>query len=156
MHVAALALLMACTEEVETSYVQFNGDDDTVEVQVGVDTVYVTDEDGNEVVEMASTVLTSSTGAVEIGVGWVDPSAGPVGSLHRILVQVSDEYAAEIDRASIRTDSGERGVDEYDLERDSAGEGWWVSELESVGDADEVRTDTITFVLYQEEAETEE
>ncbi len=155
MLVASLALLLACVEDDETSYVQYNGDDDSVEVQVGVDTVYVTDEDGNEVAETASTVLTSSTGAVEIGMGTVDPSAGPIGSVHRVSVEVYEEYASEVDRVTVRTDSGDRGQDEYDLERDSAGEGWWVYELESVGEEGEERTDTLTFLLYQEE-KTEE
>lgn len=149
MLAASLALLLACTESEETEYTQYNGDADQVQVEVGVPTRYVTDAEGNEVVETVSTVLTSSTGAVEIGTGTVDPSAGPVGSLHRVVVQVADEYAGDVDRVAVQTDSGERGQDVYELERDSAGEGWWVYELESVGEADEVRTDTFTFLLYQ-------
>lgn len=146
---ASLALLLACTESEETEYTLYNGEADEVQVEVGVPTRYVADAEGNEVAETVSTVLTSSTGAVEIGTGTVDPSAGPVGSLHRVVVQVADEYAADVDRVTVRTDSGDRGDDVYELERDSAGEGWWVFELESVGEADEVRTDTFTFLLHQ-------
>lgn len=142
-------VLLACTETAVTEYVQYNGDDDTVQVEVGVPTRYVTDAEGNELTETVTTALTSSTGSVEVGVGTVDPSAGPVGTLHRVVVQMQDAYAGDIDRVTVRTDSGDRGQDEYDLERDSAGEGWWVFELESVGEEDEVRTDTFTFRLYQ-------
>ena len=80
MLAASLAFLLACTEDDETSYVQYNGDGDSVEVEVGGPTRFVTDGEGNEVAETVSTVLTSSTGAVEIGTGTVDPSAGPIGS----------------------------------------------------------------------------
>lgn len=155
MLAASLALFFGCAQDDETSYVQYNGDADAVQIDVGVPTRYVTDEEGNEVAETVSTPLTSSTGAVEIGVGSVDPSAGPIGSLHRVVVEVYDDYAAEVDRVTVRTDSGARGQDEFDLERDSAGEGWWVFELESVGEEGEERTDTLTFVLYQAEASEE-
>jgi hypothetical protein len=146
-----LALLFACTQDDEPTYVRYNGDADSVEIQVGVETVYVTDDAGEEVAETATVPLTSTTGAVQLGTGTVDPSAGPIGTIHTITVYVLDDYAGDVDRVTVRTDSGDRGEDEYDLERDSAGEGWWVFELESVGDEGEVRTDTFTFNLYEEE-----
>lgn len=152
---AALVLLAGCSEETETEYVQYNGDGDAVQVEVGVPTRYVTDDEGSEVAEVVATVLRSSTGAVEIGTGTVDPSAGPIGSVHRVVVQVYDDYATDVDRVAVRTESGERGEDVYELERDSAGEGWWVYELESVGEDGEERTDTFTFLLYEAE-ESEE
>ena len=146
-----LALLFACTQDDEVTYVQYNGDADSVQVDVGVETRFVVDEAGEEVAETATTPLTSTTGAVEVGVGTVDPSAGPIGTIHTLSVYVYDEYAEDVARVTVRTDSGDRGEDEYDLERDSAGEGWWVFELESVGDEGEVRTDTFTFRLYEED-----
>lgn len=155
MLIASLALILACVEDDEASYVRYNDDGNAVDVEVGVETRYVTDEDGNEVAETVSTALTSSTGAVEIGVGTVDPSAGPIGTIHTITVEVYDAYADDVDRVTVRTDSGERGEDEYDLERDSTGTGWWVYELASAGEEGEVRTDTLTFLLYQEEDDEE-
>jgi len=155
MLAASLALLFACSEDVEATYVQYNGDGDSVQIDVGSPTRYVTDEDGNEVVETASTVLTSSTGSIEVGTGTADPSAGPVGSLHRVVVVIDDAYVSDVDRVAVQTDSGARGSDSYDLERDSAGEGVWVFELESVGEEDETRTDTFTFRLYQAEGSQE-
>lgn len=147
-------LLVACTEDDEPSYVQYNDDDNSVDVEVGAETRYVLDEDGvTEVPEVVSVVLTSSTGSVEVGTGTVSPSAGPVGTEHTVTVEILDDYAEDIDRATVRADSGKRGVDEYDLDRDSAGEGIWVFELTSVGEEDEVRTDTFTFRLYEEEEE---
>ena len=151
MYAVVLTLLFACVEDDETSYVQYNGDDQSVTVDVGVETRYVLAEDGvTEIPEVASVVLTSSTGTVELGTGTVSPSAGPIGTIHTVTVEVVEEYAADIDRATVRTDSGGRGEDEYDLERDSTGEGYWVFELESEGEDGEQRTDTLTFLLYEE------
>jgi hypothetical protein len=106
-----LALLFACVEDEEATYAQYNGDDESVSVEVGVDTRYVVEDDGTEV-----------------------PS----------------DYAGDVDRVTVRTASDGRGEDEYELDRDSAGEGYWVFELESQGEEDEVRTDTLTFFLYAE------
>ncbi|MDP2306502.1 MAG: hypothetical protein Q8P18_10800 [Pseudomonadota bacterium] len=156
MYVVALALLSACVVADDVTYLQYNGDDQSVSVDVGSDTRYVLDDDGvTEVPEAVSVVLTSSTGAVEIGSGTVSPSAGPIGTIHRVSVEISEAYAEDIDRVTVRTDSGDRGEDEYDLERDSAGEGYWVFELESQGEDGEQRTDTLTFLLYEEVASEE-
>jgi hypothetical protein len=145
-------LVVACTEDDEPTYVQYNDDGNEVEVEVGVDTRYVLDDDGvTEIPETVSVALTSSTGSVEVGTGTVSPSAGPVGTLHTVTVEVLDDYAEDVDRATVVTASDGRGKDEYDLDRDSAGEGIWVFELNSVGEDDEVRTDTFTFRLYEEE-----
>jgi hypothetical protein len=107
-----------------------------------------------ELADPVSVVLTSNTGAVELGTGSVDPGGGPVGTLHTITVQVGDEYASDIGRASVRLDSGDRGVDEFDMEADATGEGYWVVELTSVGSSDEVRTDSLTFRLWTENTST--
>ncbi|MDP2316781.1 MAG: hypothetical protein Q8P41_28060 [Pseudomonadota bacterium] len=150
MRLAVFALLAACTEPDEATYTQYNGDDDSVSVEVGVETRYVVADDGTESPETAQTELTSSTGAVVIGTGTVSPSAGPIGTFHTVIVEVDEEYAEDVDRVAVRTASGERGEDEYDLERDSTGEGYWVFELESQGEEGEQRTDTLTFLLYEE------
>jgi len=146
-----LALLFACVEDEEVTYAQYNGDDESVSVDVGADTRYVLDEDGVEVPETVSVSLMSSTGAVEVGTGTVSPSAGPIGTVHAVMVEISSDYAGDVDRVAVRTASDGRGEDQYDLERDSAGEGYWVFELESQGEDGEERTDTLTFLLYTEE-----
>ena len=55
-----------------------------------------------------------------------------------------------MDRVSVRTSSGERGEDEYDLVQDSAGDGFWLLQIESVGEEGEQRTDTFELRLWQE------
>jgi len=147
-----LALVVACTTEDAATYTQYNAADNSVEVDVGSETRTVLAEDGvTELPEVASVALTSSTGAVQVGLGGVTPSAGPIGTLHTVSVTLDDAYAADVDRVAVLTKSGDRGSDEYDLERDSAGEGYWLFELESVGEEGEVRTDTFSFRLYVED-----
>ncbi len=103
-----------------------------------------------------ATALHSSTGEVEIGAATVSPGGGPIGTLHTVIVEVYDEYASDIARASLRTSSGERGDDEYDLDADSTGEGIWKIEIQSVGEGDEVREDTLTFRLWKEVVEEDD
>lgn len=139
-----LFVVAGCTSDTEVSWTQYNASDNAVNIEVGA----------AEFTEPVSVVLTSNTGAVELGTGSVDPGGGPVGTLHTITVQVADEYASDIGRASVRLDSGDRGVDEFDLEADATGEGYWVVELTSVGNTDEVRTDSLTFRLWTENTST--
>lgn len=146
-----LLLLAACDESTETTYAQYNGEDDAVVIQVGVDTEYTTDDLGNEVVVDATTTLSSTSGEFQLGIGSVSPGSGPIGTIHTVRVEIEDDYDGDVDRVSIRTDSGERGEDEYDLEEDSAGEGLWTLELTSYGEEGEVREDTLTFRLWQAE-----
>ena len=42
MLLAGLALLVGCSQDDEATYVQYNGDADSVEIEIGVDTRYVT------------------------------------------------------------------------------------------------------------------
>lgn len=139
-----LFALSGCTSDTEVSWTQYNASDNAVTIEVGAP----------ELADPVSVVLTSNTGAVELGTGSVDPGGGPVGTLHTITVQVADDYASDIGRASVRLDSGDRGVDEFDLEADATGEGYWVIELTSVGSADELRTDSLTFRLWTENTST--
>lgn len=150
-----LLALFACTEEDTVTYTAYNDDADSVVVEVGVETRYTTGDDGVTVEESVSTALTSSTGTLEVGTATVTPSAGPIGTTHTLLVEVGADYSADVDKVTVVTDSGDRGLDEYDLEKDSAGDGVWVLEIESMGAEGEVREDTLTFRLYQEDA-TEE
>jgi len=130
-------LLLACKDE-EVTWTQYNATDDAVTVQVGA----------SELLPSVSTPLRSNTGAVEVGTGTVDPGGGPVGTLHTIRVELDEAYVDAVDRASVRTSSGDRGEDEYDLTADSAGEGLWVYTLESVGEEGEAREDVLTFRLW--------
>jgi hypothetical protein len=182
----ALAALLACSEDDETTWEQYNGEADSVTVSVGEDTRYVAagdpagdcaaaagvevddtdtgdtsadtgagdadtgDTGAGDVPEVASVALTSTTESVVIGWGCISPSAGPIGTVHTIRVEVLDDYEAGVDRVSVRTDSGDRGEDEYDLDHDSADIGFWMREIESVGEEGETRSDTITFRLWSE------
>lgn len=137
-----LALLWGCTTEDETSWVQFNASDNTMDVVVGA----------VEEMDPVETVLTSTTGETQVGNAMVDPGGGPVGTVHQVRVDVLEDYQGMVDRASVRADAGERGVDEFDLIRDSAGPGLWIGEIQSVGVPGEVRTDTLTIRLWQEDA----
>lgn len=137
---AALCLLVACSSTDDVTWSQFNGTDDSLTVEVGAA--------GRG--EGARVPLTSSTGAVEVGAGSVDAAALPVGDFVTLRVEVLEPWYAEVGRVSVRIDSGDRGEDELDFERDSAGVGFWELEIEAVGDAGETRTDTFTFRLWTE------
>ena len=52
----------------------------------------------------------------------------------------------------MRTDSGDRGEDEYDLEADSADEGLFQIVLVSVGDEGESREDTFTIRVWENDS----
>ncbi len=138
-------LLGGCIETDETVWLAFNSGDSAVEVTVG----------SMELLPPAETILTSTTGEVQVGYATVDPGGGPIGTVHIVRIEVAAEFAAEVDRASVRTDSGPRGEDEFDLLRDSAGAGIWVGEIESVGEEGEVREDSLTFLLWQAETSSE-
>lgn len=136
----------ACNRDDEIVYEQFNSEDDTIQVEVGVD----------EVLDARSELLYSSTGEVEIGVVTVDPGGGPIGTNHAVVVQIYNEdpyfWASEVDRVSVRTvpqdDARDIAEDEYDLEKDSADEGFYKITLESVGEPGEVRTDTFSIRVW--------
>lgn len=138
----ALSLLACNNKDEEVVYEQWNATDDTLDVAVGA-----------ALGDPVSIDLHSSTGAVVVGTATVDPGSGPVGTEHTLTVIVADEYANIVDRASVRTASGDRGEDEYDLVADSAAEGYFVLELVSVGEEGEQRTDTLTFRLWDIEGD---
>ncbi len=136
--VFALLLGSACNGSDEIEWIQFNAEDDTVTIQVGVD----------EVQDTVSTVLHSTSGQVEVGVASVDPGGGPIGTEHFVVVEVYDDYEDTVGRATVRTDSGDRGEDEYEMDPDSADEGIYTTTLISVGDDGEHRSDILTFRLW--------
>ena len=132
----AMVSLFGCVET-EAEWVQYNASTG-VEISVGVSLLE----------EEATVSLRSSTGQVEIGTATVSPAGGPIGTEHAILVDVFADYENDVDRVSVRTSSESRGEDEYDLDADTASEGLYATSLISVGEADEVRTDTLTFYLW--------
>lgn len=141
---ALLALaLVACDEAEEETYVQFNADDEQLTVEVGA----------SELGEAESIDLHSTTGEVLIGTATVDPSAGPIGTEHALVVEILDAYEHMVDRVSVRTDSGERGEDEYDLVPDSADEGFFKLVIVSVGAEGEQRSDTLTILVWDVEGD---
>lgn len=132
------AALVGCTTDEEVTYEQFNADTDTLDIEVG----------SADLLDAVSTDLHSTTGQVVIGTATVDPGGGPIGTEHAIVVEIADEYENMVDRVSLRTDSGARGEDEYDLDPDSADEGYYKLSLQSVGEEGEVRTDTLTIRVW--------
>jgi len=141
-----MATLGACAGDQDAEWRQWNATDDLVPISVGID----------EVQDPVEVPLRSSTGEVEVGTARVTPGGGPIGTLHDVVVIVDDEYADVVDRASVRTDSGDRGEDEYDLERDSAEEGVYKLTIVSDGAEGEIREDIFTFRLWDEVVAAEE
>ena len=140
-----LGLLVACQGDKETTYSQFNADDDDLSIEVGVDAE----------LDATAIELHSTTGEVVIGTASVTPGGGPIGTEHVILVEIDDDYQEIVDRASVRTDSGDRGEDEYDLSPDSADEGLYKLTILSVGEEGEQRTDTLTVRVWDEDGDSD-
>ena len=143
---AALAIalpLVACKGDEEVEYEQFNADADSIEVEVGVESL----------LDPRVADINSSTGEVVIGSVEVDPGGGPVGTNHDVVVIINDDWEGEVDRVSVRTappdDDRVVAEDEYDLTQDSADEGYYKTTLESVGEPGEVRTDTFTIRVWR-------
>lgn len=130
--------LVACTSSDDSEFARFNGDDSL--------TVAVTAS--TELGAPVSVVLTSTTGAVEVGEATVDPGSGPVGTQHTVTVNVASEYEDEVSKVVVNADAGDRGVESLDLVQDSADHGLWQRVLTSEGTENEERTDTFTFLLY--------
>ena len=137
-----LAVLLACTEGDEVTYAQFNADTDLLTIQVGTD----------EVLDPATISLYSTTGTVEIGTASADPGGGPIGTEHTLTVEIFDDWENDVSRVSVRTDSGDRGEDEYDLEADSADEGLYQIVLVSVGEEGESSEDTFTVRVWENDS----
>jgi hypothetical protein len=137
-----VAAANGCKKDDEPTYTQFNEENENLEINVGIKAISKT---------TAQITLYSSTGEVTVGTAKVDPDGGPIGTEHVIVVEVEDAYENVVDRVSVRTDSAERGEDEYDMDPDSADEGFYKLTLVSVGAPGEVRTDTFTIRLWDED-----
>ncbi len=133
--------LLACSKDEEVTYSQFNGSDDSITIQVGID----------ELLDPAEVELSSSTGEVTVGIATVDPGGGPLGTEHAVVVQVYDDWQHIVDRVTIRLSSPNRGDDEFALDQDSADEGVWKTTLVSVGTDGEVREDTLTVRCWDQD-----
>ena len=137
MWLAAVFLGLGCTSDSSTTWVQFDGDDDQLEVAIGPD-----------VLSAVSVDIRSTTGAALVAAAAVDPGGGPVGTVHRVVVTVLGEFADEIGKVELLTDAGDRGAETIGLTQDSARSDLWVREVVSVGDDGELRADTFSFALY--------
>lgn len=136
-----LPLLAACTDGNDRDWFLFNAEGDVIEVRVTA---------GAETGEAVSIDLHSTTGAVVIGSAVLDPGSGPVGTEHRLTVEVGDTWQEDVGRVAVSADSGERGVEQFELRQDSADHGFWVLDLTSAGSEGETRTDQLTVQLFQE------
>jgi hypothetical protein len=126
--------------------VRFNAEDESVSVGVAP---------GSTGEDETWRDLRSTTGAVVVGTGRVTPATGPVGTEHQVRVDVLDDYEVTVTRVSVTT-SGDRGDQVHELIRDSADAGLWIIGVQSLGEADETRTDTFTFELWRRPDEGED
>jgi hypothetical protein len=134
-----------CQQDVEPNWVQFNSSEDTITIEVG----------SEQELEPVGCDLTSSVTGLVVGSAEVTPGGGPIGTEHTLLVIVGDDWENDVGRVTVRTDSGDRGTDEYELEPDPADEGYYGLTIVSVGEEGEQRSDTLTFRLwYDSEEET--
>lgn len=139
MLLVSLLTFLGCKDEEEVIYTQFNAKDDIISIEVGA------------AEELPSTTidLHSSTGQVIVGSATVTPAGGPIGTEHILTVEVLDDWEDQVPRVTVRTDSGSRGEDEYELTTDSADEGLHQIKLVSFGDEGETRTDKFTIRLWE-------
>lgn len=134
-----LPALLGSLCQPDEEWARFNADD-RLEVQVTAP--------GTAPGEPVETELHSTTGGTLIGTAEIDPGSGPVGTDHDVWVRIGDAWEETVGRVSIEVDSGERGVESFELQRDSADHGLWNIELRSEGEEGETRTDTFLFQLW--------
>ena len=132
------AILGSVCPDPEITWVRFNADD-TLEVEVTADETF-----GDPV----STQLVSTSGRTVVGLATVDPGAAPAGTDHDLWVEVERRYQGRVGRVSVEADAGDRGIDVFDLERDSADPALWWTTLRSQGLEGEERTDVFTIQLW--------
>ncbi len=135
--------LFACKKADEPVWVQFN-EDVSLEVEITA---------SEELGAPVTADVFSSSGEELVAVIVVDPGSGPVGTDHRVEVDVGDDYDEVVGRVLLTTDSGDRGVEEHELDRDSADDGYWWRVLTSGGAEGEERTDTFSVQLFTDENE---
>lgn len=142
----ALPLVASTCSEVEIAYDQVNQSSDALTVEVGVP-----DE-----LDPVEGDLSSNTGAVVVGVASVAPGGGPVGTVHGLTVVVDDAYQDQVDLVRVVAQADGRDDRTFDLTQDAFDEGIWVTELESFGADDEVRTDTLSIQLLDVSGDDDE
>lgn len=136
----AAGMFSDCGDGVSSEWQRFNHPNDLIEVVVSPDF------DG---VEAARADLTSSTGETIVGQVRISPGGGPVGTEHRVVVQVGATWERRVGRVDLRIESGARGTRTLPMERDSASAGTWVTDLRSYGQTGESRVDTFVVRLFE-------
>lgn len=127
-------------------WVQFNGDEGVIEVPVTAE----------DTLGPAVTIdLMSNTGEVKVADATVEPGSGPVGTSHRVRVDVLDNFTEQVTKVELLADAGDRGEQTLELEQDNADASVWVLDVTSQGVVGEVRTDSFTFLLWSAEPEPE-
>lgn len=137
----AAGALAGCPGD-EEEWSRFNAATDVLEVQVGA-----------EIGDPTTIELHSTTGSNVVGEATITPGSGPVGTDHELTVMVAPGYEDAVERVSVQTDAGDRGIEVHELVQDSAEHGLWWRILTSVGETDETRTDTLEIQLWEPVAE---
>jgi hypothetical protein len=132
--------LLGCNKDDGAVWVRFNGDEDLAELQVTA---------GLELGEDVVVDLTSTTGATVVGTATLTPGSGPVGTDHRVLIALGEDYSERVQRVEVVVDSGARGERTFSFDQDSADLWKWVLDLTSYGVDGEERIDTLSFELYE-------
>lgn len=135
---------LGCGEESDSDLDQFNATTDAFSVSIAPDADLTPQE-----IE-----LRSSTGQVIVGTAVITPGGGPVGTEHQLVVEVADTWQGQVEKVVVAVDSGDRGVEEFTLKRDSADPGYHQIEIVSVGEDEEVREDTFTVKLFANDIQT--
>ena len=135
---------LGCGEESDSDLDQFNATTDAFNVSIAPDADLTPQE-----IE-----LRSSTGQVVVGTALITPGGGPVGTEHQIVVEVADTWQGQVEEVIVSVDSGDRGIEEFTLKRDSADPGYHQIDIVSVGEEGEVREDTFTVKLFANETQS--
>jgi hypothetical protein len=147
-------LWVGCNKD-DVDWTRFNSEMDVLEVHV-TQSEEVVDIEGCALDTTCIDLHSRIEGAV-IGTASVDPAAGPVGTLHKVLAVVGDDWEEQVGRVSLSID-GPRGVEDFELEQDRANPGAWGLTIESVGSrgkSGEDRVDVVTILLWEAEVDTE-
>jgi len=148
-------LLVACNKG-KVDWSRFNSEDDFMEVHV-TESEALVDIDGCDLGTVCIDLHSRIEGAV-IGTASVDPGSGPVGTRHKVLAVVGDDWEDQVGRVSVEI-TGPRGPQEYELEQDRANPGAWGLTIQSVGaigKAGEDRLDTVYILLWEADENDED
>src|SRR5687768_5219617 len=112
--VAALAVVAGCKGD-DITWIEFNAADETLVIEVL--------PAGELPGEPITLDLMSNLGLTNVGTATVDPGLGPVGTLHKVSVDVFDAYEAIVGRVTVDVQSEAVADLDDDGEKDSRGEG---------------------------------